>query len=113
MAEPQIRESMKWENDMASVSLAGVRPLAVDTASVGAGAADTHTVAHKAAKRVIIFHASGTDTDIRVAVNETADANDFPVASGVYFVVEAKTGETVSVYNTTGGAITVYRLEIL
>lgn len=109
----RIREDLRWEQSMAALSLAGIRPIANGSAAVAGSTEETYTIVGKHTNRVIVFHDSGEALDIRFDLNATAGATDFPVASGVYFVLEVETGDVVHVYNTSGVAITVYFLEIL
>ena len=111
MADPRIRDT-KHESGLAAISLAGVRILVQATIAPGASANVAYTVTSGAAKRVVLFHDSGTNTDLRVEQNAAATATDMPLASGIYFVVEAVKDETVQVFNTTGSGITVNIMEI-
>ena len=36
MADPLIRADLRWENALAAISLAGIRPLTIASSSVGA-----------------------------------------------------------------------------
>lgn len=111
---PNRRARSDWESAQAAISLAGIRPVLQDTIVVTAGARDDYTVdgASGVAKRVILFHDSGGNLDIRVALNENADATKMPVASGVYFSLEVEEGDIVSLWNTSASDITVNVMEI-
>ena len=82
------------------------------TVAPGASGTASYTVTSAATRRVILFHDSGVNVDIRVELNATATAADLPVASGVYFVLDAVKDDTVEVFNTSAGAITVNIVEI-
>lgn len=112
MAEPQQRSALSWEAQLASVALAGVRPLVADALTINATTEDTYTVTHEATKRVVLLTTATGDTDVRVALNETADGDSFPVLPLVYFVLEAKVDEVVHLYNAAGSSRTIYILEI-
>ena len=102
----------KHESGLASISLAGIRILVQTTVAPATSTNASYTVTSAATRRVVLFHDSGTNTDIRVEQNAAATATDMPVASGVYFVLEAVKDDTVQVFNTSGGAITVNVVEI-
>lgn len=112
MADPRRRDTTH-EAGLAAISLAGVRLLVQATIAPGASANASYTVASAATRRVVLFHDSGTNTDLRIEQNAAATATDLPIASGIYFVLEAVKGETVQVYNTTGGTLTVNIVEIM
>ncbi len=99
-------------NRLAAISLAGVRLLIQATIAPGATTNVSYTVTSAATRRVILFHDSGNNTDLRVEQNAAATATDMPLASGVYFVLDCVKDETVQVYNTTGSGITVNIAEI-
>jgi len=111
MADPRIKDT-RHEAGLAAISLAGVRLLVQATIAPGASANLAYTITSSATRRVVLFHDSGTNTDLRVELNAPATATDMPLASGVYFVLDAVKDETVQVFNTTGGAITVNIVEI-
>lgn len=111
MAAPRIKDT-RHEAGLAAISLAGVRLLVQATIAPGASANASYTVAEGATRRVVLFHDSGGNLDLRVELNAAADATDMPLASGVYFVLEAVKDETIQVFNTTGGALTVNIAEI-
>ncbi len=111
MALPRIKDA-KHESALAQISLAGVRLLVQSSIAPGAGANASYEVTEGATRRVVLFHDSGVNTDLRVEQNAAATATDMPLVSGAYFVVEAVKGETVQVWNTTGGALTVNIAEI-
>ena len=97
----------------AMVALAGVRPIsAMASQSVSASGAYAYTVLSKACKRVLVLVLGATNGDIRITVNETADANDWPLITDTYYSVEVQKDDTVNVFNTSGAPLTVYFLEI-
>ena len=112
MADPRIRDT-RHESGLAAISLAGIRILVQATLAPGASANLAYTVVEASTRRVIVFHDSGVNVDIRINQNAAATATSMPVASGVYFVVEAVKDETVQVFNTSAGAITVNIAEIM
>lgn len=113
MPEPRKVARLDWEAHLAAVSLAGVRILVQSTMAPLAGAEATYTVADTSTKRVVLFHDSGDNTDIRFTYGSVAaDASDLPVISGVYFVVDAEKGEVLRVFNTSAGTITVNVAEL-
>lgn len=94
------------------ISLGGVRPIsAMSTVSPGASAAASYTILSEACRRCLVVF-TGTFGDIRITVNETADANDFPLIPDAYYSVQVEKDDTVNVFNTSAGAITVYFLEL-
>jgi uncharacterized iron-regulated membrane protein len=109
---PLNRSNLDWAANVAMVSLAGIRILKQATVAPGAGASATYTVTEKDAHRVVAFHGSTAALDIRVHQNGTATASHLPMANGVYMSFEVETDDTVSFFNTTGGAITVYLVEL-
>lgn len=113
MTEPRKVARLDWEAHLASVSLAGVRILVQSTIAPGASAEATYTITHAATKRLILFHNSGNNTDIRFTYGSVAaDASDLPVVSGIYFVVDLEKDEIARVFNTSGGSITVNIAEL-
>ena len=107
--------AMEWEGFRAMLALAGVRQLVQSSVSVGTGAENSYTVANIETRRVIIVHGGGATPafgDIRFEINATAVATDFPIAPQKYFVVDAEKDDDLSFYNTSGGSITVYVMEI-
>ena len=113
MAGPTRREKHDWEAQMASVSLAGIRPLVSSSVSVGAASTGTYTVSgNQMTKRLVLFHDSGNNLEIRVDVNNTASSSSFPVATGLYFVLEVEEADDVSLYNGGAGTTVVYVAEI-
>jgi len=104
--------SLKHESELAQVSLSGIRILVQSSVAPGTSANASYTVVDQATRRVVLFHDSGTNTDIRVEQGAAATATDMPVASGIYFVLEAVVDETVQGFNTSAGAITVNILEM-
>lgn len=112
MANPNKRDDLEWEQKLASISLAGVRPLVVDSVSVAASSEQTYTLVDKSVKRLVVLHVASGDTDIRFDLNATATLSSFPILPSVYFVVEAGTDDVAHFFNTSGGSITVYIMEI-
>lgn len=109
---PTNRSNVSWAANVAMISLAGVRIFRQGSAAPGAGAEDSYTIQEDDARRLICFHNSGVNTDIRVELNGTAVATDMPMASGVYFAFEVEEGDTVSFFNTSAGSITVNVIEV-
>lgn len=109
---PNIRSDLKHEGVLATVSLAGIRPLVNASVAVGASAEGTYTIANISTKRVVLYHKAADDLDIRVDLNATAVATDFPVASGVYFVMEVEKDDVVHLFNNNASSVTVYLMEI-
>ena len=108
-----VRRSSDHEVATAMISLAGVRPIsAMASVSVGATSANSHTIASEASRRCLVLVLGGANGDIRITVNETADANDWPLIIDAYYSVQVEEGDTINVYNTTAGAITDYFLEL-
>lgn len=113
MARPLKRGDLTHESQLAAISMAGMRPEAVDSVSVGASSEETYAMTVVFAKRIVLFHdRANEDTDIRFAINETADSDSFPVAAGTYFVVEMDDNDVLHLFNASAGAITVYLMEI-
>ena len=118
MAVQTRRQKHDWEAQMASVSLAGIRPLVMSSVSVGATSNGSYLVSdNDMTERLVVYHDSGNNLDIRFDISSpnapaTATATSFPIGSGIYFVMEVDNGETLSLYNTSAGAITVYVCEI-
>jgi len=112
VAAPRRRDT-GHEAGLATISLAGVRLLVQAVITPGASANVAYTVTEASTRRVVLFHDSGTNTDLRVEQNAAATVTDLPIASGIYFVLEAVKGETVQVFNTSGSGITVNIVEIM
>lgn len=113
MTEARKVARLDWEAHLAAVSLAGVRILVQATVAPTAGNEATYTVTSAATKRVVLFHDSGNNLDIRFTYGNTAaDANDLPVATGIYFVVDVEKDEVIRVFNTSGATITVNVAEL-
>lgn len=97
----------------ATIALAGIREIAQGTIAASNGSADDdYTVANPETNRVILFHLATNDDDMRFSMDGSAVATDMPLKSGVYFVVEAYMDDVISVYNDSGGAQTVYVMEV-
>lgn len=112
MANPLI-QNRTHAAEVAALSLAGIRPFLTGVVAVSAGSESTYTIADNRTNRVVLFYDGTTNLDIRVELEETADANSFPIAPGVYFSIQAVENEVVHLYNTTGAGINVYVVEIL
>lgn len=110
------RKELQWEQAQAAVSLAGIRPLVQSSSNVGASAEATYTVGTTgislATRRVVVYHIAAGGADIRIDLNATAGATDFPVAPGTYFVLDVEAGDVVHVYNTSAVTVTVHFLEV-
>ena len=95
------------------ISLGGVRPIsAMSSVSPGASAAASYTIVSEACRRCLVLVIGAANGDIRITVNETADANDWPLITDAYYSVQVEKDDTVNVFNTSGGALTVYFLEL-
>ena len=113
MANRLNRQNQDWEAKGAAISLAGVRPISDMTSqSVSGTSAYAYTVASEACRRVLVLVIGGSNGDIRINLNKTADGSDWPVLVDSYYSVSVQKDDTVDVYNTTSGAITVYFLEV-
>lgn len=112
---PTQRPNAAHAGNLAAIALAGIRPILTDTITPTNGSADDpYTVQSAATNRVMLFHLASNDDDVRVCeVGGTAVATDMPVASGVYFVMEAYEDDVISLYNGSGGALTIYVMELL
>ena len=55
---------------------------------------------------------TGTFEDIRFEKNSAATATDFPLLPASHIVFEAVDGDTLNFWNTSGGQISVYCLEL-
>ena len=99
------------EVNRAVLATAGWRPGSQGSAAPATGANAAYTVVDVNTRRVAVCW-TGTLLDIRFELNAAAVATDFPLLPNVHIVFDAKKGETLNFYNTTGGSITVYCLEI-
>lgn len=111
------RDNAAFEGDKALLSMAGWVISLQDNVSVNGGAANSYTVQNADTRRVAFIFVGGSDGDIRFAHNTIegkadADSNDMPLPSAVYMILDARKGEEIGFYNTTGGAITVYVVEL-
>lgn len=109
---PRSRGNVDHAGNLAAISLAGIRIFVQSSVAPGAGAAATYTVTDANAHRLLAFHNSGANTDIRMEQGGTAVATDMPMASGVYVAFEVEKDDTVSFFNTTAGGLTVYVVEL-
>lgn len=109
---PAINRNLEDLSRRAMISLGGVRPIQQSTIDVAGTSQGTHTVDDSGCQRVLVFHDASTNTDIRFALNGTADGDSLPVVPGAYFVVQAVKGDVLHFYNTTGGSITLNVVEL-
>lgn len=112
MADPIKREDLRWESALASISLAGVRPLVQDSVDLLTTSEEIYTVTDRRTKRLVILRTAGASLDIRFDLNATASATSFPILPSVYFVLEVEYGDALHLYNVNAGSLTVYVLEI-
>ena len=113
MANRLNRSDQGNEGFGAMISMAGIRPVsAMASVSVSATSANSKTILSAATRRCLVLVIGGTAGDIRVTLNETADANDWPLIPDLYFSFAVEKDDTINVYNTTGSAVTVYFLEL-
>ena len=104
-------DALEFEQQLATLSLAGWKVLAQGNAAPGAGARAAYTVTNARTRRCIISFV-GTFGDIRFEYNANSVATDFPLQPGVYMPIDCQEDDTLDFWNTTGGAITVYVMEI-
>jgi hypothetical protein len=113
MADATRRERHDWEAQMASVSLAGIRPLVTDHVTVGAGGSNTYTISNnQLTKRLVVFHDANGNKVIYFSLDAAATTDDMPIVPGIYFVLEVEQGETLYLYNDGGTSIHVHVMEI-
>jgi len=111
--DPLKRDDLRWENSLANIASAGVRTLVTSKeAALAAATAAAYTIVRSETKRCLVVHNSTANDDIHVTIGETADGADFPVPAGQVFALEVEKGETVNVFNSSGGALDVYFMEI-
>lgn len=104
--------SIEYEGFRAMLALAGVRQLKQSSVAPGAGANSAYTVTEAGTRRVVAIHLGTGAGDIRFNHDAVADATKIPVIPQRYFVVDAEKDDTLNFFNTSGGAITVYVMEI-
>lgn len=102
----------EYEGNQALVALAGIRQLKQTSISVGSSAENTYTVTEVGTRRVVCLHLATNNNDIRFDYNATATSTDMPVIPARYFVVDSEKDDVLHFYNTSGGAITVYLMEV-
>lgn len=107
---PRRKSSLVHEAERAMLSLAGWNIIIQDTVSAGAGANTAHTIESPNCRRVAFLYLSGTTGDIRFNVDAAATASHAPVMVDTWMVVDA--AASVQFWNTTGGGLTVYILEL-
>lgn len=112
MADPIKHAKVDYEAHLASVSLAGIRPLVQATRSPTASAEATYTISDIRCNRVILYHTQASAEAIRVELNATANATKMPITQGVYFVMEVEQNDVVHLFNTHASPVTVYIMEI-
>lgn len=109
---PRRPNNWQWEAALAQLSLAGVRFLLQALHSATTGANTVYTVADSRTRRVVVIHLSTGNGDLRADYNQAATATSLPVIPARYFVIDAKKGDTLQFWNTTGGTFNVNILEI-
>lgn len=107
----RITSSMQYEAARAALSTAGIRLIKQAKTAVGAGAEANYTVTEANTRRVMIIFI-GTVGDILFDYNHTAAATDFPLTPGEYLTVDAEKGDSLSFWNTTGGGVDVFTVEL-
>lgn len=112
MTTPRKLSSMDYEAALASLALAGLRETLQATISALATASTAYTVAAKDTRRVMCLHLDAGANSIRFRTNAAAIATNMPMIGQTYWVVDAKLGDTLNFYNVTGGAITIYIMEL-
>lgn len=103
--------NLEHESRLANISRAGWRPLVEAAVSVGGNSEATHEITRSEARRVLLLTTDGK-TDLRVDINETATATSLPLLPNEYVILQVEQGDTVHLFNTTGGALTVYIVEL-
>jgi len=99
------------EVNRATLSMAGWRVVTQDVHSATASSATAYTVQEVNTRRAVVAFA-GSFLDIRLNINTTAAATDFPLMPSHHHVFDVSKDETINIYNTTGGAIDVFILEL-
>ncbi len=108
---PRRLNTSHWEGMLAMVNLAGLRILVEGSVVITTASANSYTVTHEKAKRLVCVHERTTFGDIRVSVLGTATATDFPVLGERYMSFDVEKDDAVSFYNANASSTTVYVLE--
>lgn len=104
--------NLEWESSRGILAMAGFRELLQAKMDLATVTEDIYTVQHENARRVVILHAASGATDLRVSATGTADDTKMPVLPQRYVSIDAKKGDELSFYNTSGNTITIYFMEI-
>lgn len=105
------KSTNQHEVNRATLSIAGWRVVLQDVHTATTGTSTAYTVAGRNTRRVVVCF-TGSFLDIRVEVNAAAEATDFPLMPDFHHTFDLSEDETLNFYNTTGGDISVYILEI-
>lgn len=112
MSHLRDTSAIQYEAARAMLALAGIREIVQGSVAPGASANAAYTVVDVRTRRVVCVHLGTGAGDIRFRYNVAATATNIPVIPQRYFVVDAEKDDTLNFFNTTGGAITVYVMEI-
>jgi hypothetical protein len=115
MAGATRREKHDWEAQMASVSLAGIRPLVMAHLNVvnGGVTVTSYTVSNNPlTKRVVVFHDATGNKEIYFDIDNDPTDDSMPIMPNMYFVIEVEQGEEIRFINTGGGTNHVHLTEI-
>ena len=100
---------------MASVSLAGIRPLVMAHLNVvnGGVTVTTYTVSsNPMTKRLVVFHDATGNKEIFFDIDNDPTSDSMPIMANMYFVIEVENGEEIRFINTSGGAVHIHLTEI-
>lgn len=109
---PLNRSNLDWAANIAQISLSGIRIFRQASVAPANGAQATYTVQDADTRRLIAFHNSTTNLDVRVNQGAAATSSHFPMATGTYFAFEVEKDDTVSFWNASGGALTIFLIEV-
>lgn len=112
MSSPRKLASMDYEAGLATLALAGLRETVQATLSALPAANTAYTVAMKDTRRVMCLHLDAGANSIHYRTNAAAVVTNMPMLGQVYWVADAKLGDTLNFWNTTLGAITVFIMEL-
>lgn len=99
---------------MASVSLAGIRPLAMSAFNVaGSGGTGSYVISNnQLTKRLVVMHDASGNKVIYFDIADAPTTDSMPIIPGMYFVIEVEQGETVRFLNDGGTTVHVHVMEI-
>ena len=103
--------SSRPDVNQAILSQAGWKTGPQGSAAPTTGANASYEVTGGATRWVAVAW-TGTFTEIRFEKNAAATATDFPLLPDSHIVFEAVDGDTLNFWNTSGGTITVYCIEL-